>query len=238
MLYTNICSLRHKVQHLEWELQLLPETVAICLTETHLGSDIYSGELSIKNFQLFRNDRNIHGGGTAVYIRNDFLANVIPLQSPSDSLLIYISSDIVSLYLLVVYRPPSDNNEFLIPVLLDEVSLLVRKKDLLICGDFNLPNVDWESIVATGNRKIGKPFVSKITELSLDQHIFCATHNKGNILDLVMSNRSFVQNVEVAPPTYSDHSLITVKLALSCQIPDDKNEIKVFVYNQADVKNA
>lgn len=70
-MYTNIRSLRYKVHKLEWEAKQFQNVAVICLTETHLGSDIYSGELNMLGYQLFRKDRNDRGGGVAAYVRNN-----------------------------------------------------------------------------------------------------------------------------------------------------------------------
>ena len=237
ILYTNICSLRHKINDLEWELQQVPDTIAFCLTETHLGSVISSGELNISNYQLFRKDRDIYGGGVAVYIRSDIQTNVITLQSGSESLLVKLTCSTFSFYLLVVYRPPNNQEPLLLPTLLEEADSIAGDKNLLICGDFNLPKIDWSNYISKGDKKMVAPFLSKLSELCYEQHVFGATHNKGNILDLVLSNKCFVQNVQISPPHLSDHSLIDVQLNIrhKTSVPC---ETKVYLYNKADIEKA
>jgi hypothetical protein len=51
-LYTNIGKLRNKVVNLDWEARQFKNAVAICLTETHLDSEITLGELKINGYQL------------------------------------------------------------------------------------------------------------------------------------------------------------------------------------------
>ena len=42
----------------------------LCITESLLDDTISNNELAINDFQIIRNDRNRHGGGCAMYIRN------------------------------------------------------------------------------------------------------------------------------------------------------------------------
>ena len=41
----------------------------ICIVESWLNSDILDSEISIPGYQVFRRDRNRHGGGVLVYAR-------------------------------------------------------------------------------------------------------------------------------------------------------------------------
>ena len=237
VLYTNIRSLRNKVHNLEFELQLFPNTVAICLTETHLGPEISSGEIAIKNYHLFRNDRDGSGGGVAVYARSDFHTEKVPLKSNTESILVSFSSANVSFFLLVVYRPPNEQQSMSIPTLLDEVCKIVGLNKLLICGDFNMPQIDWTNFIATGNKKIGEPFLSKLADLSFEQYVFEPTHDMGNILDLVISNKNVVQGIEICAPLYSDHSLIVVKLNIVNEEVLESKKI-IYCYNKACTSQA
>lgn len=39
----------------------------ICVSETHFGEDYVDAELSIPNYNMFRADRNVNGGGAIIY---------------------------------------------------------------------------------------------------------------------------------------------------------------------------
>lgn len=49
----------------------------VCLVETWLCSDILDTEISIPNYSIVRLDRNRHGGGVAMYIKNSLLYNAV-----------------------------------------------------------------------------------------------------------------------------------------------------------------
>ncbi len=54
----------------------------ICIVETWLSSDIADNEISISGFQLFRHDRNRHGGGVLTYVSNMFFVSVLSPSTP------------------------------------------------------------------------------------------------------------------------------------------------------------
>lgn len=236
ILYTNIRSLRNKIHDIEWELNNHLNVQVISLTETHLSSEIYHGELSITGYQLFRKDRNLHGGGIAVYVKDNIKSSTIDLLSDSESLLLKLEGIDFSIFLLTVYRPPDNNNPALIPSLLDEVSRMMNDPNttLIICGDFNMPTINWQNYTASGCFPICSPFLYKVNELNLEQHIFNSTHNKGNILDLVFTNKPVVKDILIKEPLLSDHSIILLTLDLMIQTKNRDHSVEIFLFKDAD----
>ena len=55
----------------------------ICIVETWLSADILDSEIKLTGYQLHRKDRNRHGGGVLIYVRDYFVCNFLP---SSDSL--------------------------------------------------------------------------------------------------------------------------------------------------------
>ena len=49
----------------------------ICITETWLDNGITDDELTISGFKLLRPDRNWHGGGIVLYIKDIFSHNIV-----------------------------------------------------------------------------------------------------------------------------------------------------------------
>ena len=192
---------------------------------------INTGELAIKGYQLIRADRNVHGGGMAVYIKNEFQTTLFELTSNSESLFLKINNGKAHLFLLVVYRPPNDKDATLLPLLFDEVIKIVEAQNdyLVICGDFNLPDINWTDLTCCGTYNISLPFLSKACDLGLEQHVFEPTHEQGNILDLIFTNKSIVTNVEVLDPLLSDHSIIVIHLNTLHQTKEDEQNTNFFV---------
>ena len=70
LFHVNTCSLLPKIP----ELRALAEKYYIHLmsiNETHLDETVNDFELEIPGFVIYRNDRNRHGGGVALYVRDD-----------------------------------------------------------------------------------------------------------------------------------------------------------------------
>ena len=60
------------------ELQTLTEQFnpdIICITETWLEEGIQNANLGLKNYNIFRRDRNLHGGGILNGVRNTLNSN-------------------------------------------------------------------------------------------------------------------------------------------------------------------
>ena len=58
--------------------------------------------------------------------------------------------------------------------------------NFFIMGDLNFPDIDWHTI--TGSNRFSSLFCDLTFDLNLSQLIHHPTHNKGNILDLVLTN--------------------------------------------------
>ncbi|MCP4457911.1 MAG: hypothetical protein GY816_07800 [Cytophagales bacterium] len=57
---------------------------------------------------------------------------------------------------------------------------------IVITGDFNIPNIDWDSY--SGNDNVDQLFLDSFSNLGFEQLITSPTHIKGNILDLVLTD--------------------------------------------------
>ena len=77
ILYYNARSLLPKLDNLILAIDIFKPHI-ICIVETWLSSEITDCEISIPGFQLFRCDRNRHGGGVLAYVSNMFSVTVLP----------------------------------------------------------------------------------------------------------------------------------------------------------------
>ena len=55
----------------------------VCIVESWLSDDIQDNEMSLPNYSVVRLDRNRHGGGIVMYIKNTFTYSIV-LLGPSD----------------------------------------------------------------------------------------------------------------------------------------------------------
>ena len=81
-------------------------------------------------------------------------------------------------------------------------------------GDFNLPNIDWNSFQATSSRDT--KFLTALQDNYMEQMVDFTTHTKGNCLDLLITNMSVkVKDVcEMGRLGKSDHVIIQISLTM------------------------
>ena len=147
---TNVRCLRNKVDETSLKLRELSPDIAV-LCETWLSDDIPDSSVSIPNYNVFRRDRDSHGGGVAIFVVNTLKVDIIDeVQVPclrscnSEILSCVIPSR--SFLLISIYHPfwnnMSRNDEAVqcIAAIIDYC--LTRILDplrarIVLCGDFN-----------------------------------------------------------------------------------------------------
>ena len=162
-----------------------------------------------------------------MYVRDDFATDSeVTFQFSNgviESIGVYISS--LNLLVLNTYRQPNDvlgkhrsTSEELKPLIkaLDEYleTLSSPTPDIIFCGDLNLPNAVWSNgSCLSGTSTDEKVMVEDIFNLTVShfmtQTIDCATHRKGNTLDILFSNN--IDLVHSYTPIYSglsDHYIM------------------------------
>ena len=65
-------------------------------------------------------------------------------------------------------------------------NLLNSSDKLIVLGDFNFPDIDWNTL--SGNSPVSNQFCDLIFRTGLSQLINVPTHNHGNILGLLLTN--------------------------------------------------
>lgn len=139
------------------------------------------------------------GGGIIVLYNQQYSLRpvTVPLFSSFECLVLTVS-ECHSTAIATVYRPPKANKDFL-SEFVDLLSYLCLKFErTLFWGDFNI-QMDKKDSALT------KDFGSLLECFGLIQSVDCSTHNKGHILDLVISNGSFVSKLSTVELGLSDH---------------------------------
>ena len=82
----------------------------ICITETWLDNCINNDELKISGFNLLRLDRNQHGGGVVLYIKDIFSHNIIFLGNCTfECIVVSVLIGSCKFCICLLYRPPSSS---------------------------------------------------------------------------------------------------------------------------------
>ena len=112
------------------------------------------------------------------------------------------------------YRSPNSalSNDLELVQHMTEITKL-NNGDKLIVGDFNFPNINWDTWSAPDGDRESEKFLDCLRKNFLIQNIHNPTRVTGtqtpHILDLVLTSDAFVQDVQyLAPVGFSDHCII------------------------------
>ena len=178
----------------------------ICITETWLNPSINDSLLcNGHNYSIFRKDRTSHGGGVCLIVSNDCFKAVQVSIPDRYSHLEIVVIDICNCAankcrVFLCYRPPS--NDYNIDALRYSMELcecieLLQPLNatVLVCGDFNLPKVNWSNIDMSSGSKAtcSSILVNLFTKLAFHQFVseptrYNASSHSSSILDLILCN--------------------------------------------------
>ena len=128
-----------KLDHLSLSVKLHDPHV-ICITESWLCKNISDDELSLSGYQLFRLDRDRHGGGVLVYVSLLFSVTLHPLPPPSLELISFsIHLNKIQFCICVFYRPPNSPRCIFDTLSSYLVSICANNfHNFILLGDFNV----------------------------------------------------------------------------------------------------
>ena len=186
----------------------------IALTETWCHPDISDREILPENYTVYRNDRDSRGGGVLLAISDTICSEQIESPTHSECLLVKLHTH-KPIILCVVYVPPSPDPAYL-SILLDYIRPFASRSETIVLGDFNCPDVNWASLTAASSPS--RLLCDFVFDCDMCQLVESPTHEKGNILDLLLVHSSdYVSNLTVHTdwsvfPFSSDHYPLTSTL--------------------------
>lgn len=232
ILFLNTRSLFNHLSELQTEFNRT-NFVALGFCETWLNLNVPTGLIGIEGYRLARLDRalNKHGGGVAIYIRDDLNWDPIPDQysvsnTDIELLTVKISRPFQStLFVSTVYLPPKSNLAKAIDALDRLANYLPRNNCTWVMGgDFNI------NLCATGtparNRKLMENFSKRNILYQLIQHPTRKIKKSSSLLDHIYVNRDdYVHKAGNIVYGLSDHDIVFV--ILKKNLP--KKELVTFV---------
>ena len=134
------------------------------------------------------------------------------------------------LIIATIYRPPKttlENDK----LLYDEIETIVSTKTSIICGDFNLPHINWRLFTSDNE---GSRLIKLMKKLYLSQFVREPTLDN-NILDIVLASDSdLIYSCEVGEIlSNSDHKIIRCKV--NCEVNIKENAILVSNYKKGNI---
>jgi hypothetical protein len=211
------------------------------LVETKIDENYPTYSFLPPNYNAIRKDRSIHGGGVLIAFRDDIVAE--PLTNlNSNCEIVWTKVHFTrnkSIYFASYYRPPNDHLQ-LLEALHESLTKLYRTQkippNVVIAGDFNLPDINWSKQQITNNRTASKhnKLLEIINKFGLQNMLNNPTRiDSGNILDLILtSNPSIIVNTHTTPGM-SDHEAVTFNVNLN-PVRNRKPPHKIFQYKSAN----
>jgi len=222
-MYSNVDSLLNKKQELEIVLKSFKiKPPIILLTEVNYkNKDInYEiNELNIPGYTMYHNIQNKGERGVATYVSTD-LESIFLKSASGGPEFVFIKLELHKGHYITVaniYRSPNSTQADDIKLCNDLECLVADvKKDIIIVGDFNFPEIDWDLHYST-NKSFGSTvFLNTLHKLLLQQHVNFPTRSRGNdtphILDLVITDSQLIHNIDtLAPLGKSDHVVLMIE---------------------------
>ena len=198
-------------------------------TETWLKKNIQDEKIT--NFTTFRADRKggkSKGGGAAIYLRDDFEAQVLAEEFVESCEMIAIFIEKINVINIVIYKPP-DTKSTTFTSMLKKVETILREMKkpeptVIVTGDFNFRFIEWTrndmnicsykmKPMSNGTADEKRQFydmMETMDKFNLVQTIQEPTRDE-NTLDLVFTNDiSLFTQVEVTNTIMSDHDIIEI----------------------------
>lgn len=208
----------------------------IAVVETWLHSDISNGEINVEGYTIYRRDRGLtkseRGGGILLYISNRIASRLYLSDNVVEMLVVEVGDCNKDGTLLgLCYKPPNASEEY--EQLMFTAIQNISSKSLILMGDFNYPNINWEQL---SSDRSGELFLALVQDCFLFQHVRMPTRGN-NILDLILSTEEgMIEDVSVEEPlNTSDHNLIFFK-AITKTISTHTKQEKIFDFNKANYK--
>ena len=245
-MYTNADSLRNKMSELKSVvLKENPHIIAVTEAKPKHFRDLCEEDFILEGYNFYHTNIDMAlGRGILIYVHKSLNVNRVNFdQIIKFEEVVWIELHLKQSDKLLVgcfYRSdsaPAANNEKLFS-LISHVSEL-DYSHILLMGDFNYPDIDWESWTTSKNEASEEyRFIECIRDAFLFQHVVNPTrfrfNSRPNVLDLLFTNEeNMVSNVvHCSPLGLSDHSVLVFDL--QCYADSVSVERKRFLYNKGD----
>ena len=241
LMILNCCSLVSTAKQAEFHAlvdEVNPDI--ICGTESHLDGSISSSEVFPNGYEIFQKDRNQYGGGVFTAVSNKYIASSM-LELDENCELLWISlqcQGVIPLYICTFYRPPKSNLEVLeaLGKSLEKLNQHRTLPNILLAGDFNLPDILWENSSLRSNLVYSSGLSYHMIDIANDNYLTQMVNEPtrgSNILDFIFTTTPDLVNSVQACPGMSDHYAVTAELNMRAK-PNPKRMRTVYLYKRAN----
>ncbi|BHF73133.1 hypothetical protein SprV_0401620900 [Sparganum proliferum] len=227
-LYFNAQRLLSKLDELKIYVNQTPPDV-ISITETWLSASVDDREVALSGYHLFRKDRSgRQGKGVLTYVKYGLFASEKEGQFARTTETIWLTIKTPGsqpLEILTVYRPPRNDPQS-DSSLLEELETISIRPNVMIMGDFNAPNIDWNlTSVPSSEFNFDRRLLKSVQRSHLTQHVPSPTRLRdgqlANCLDLVLTKApESVDVVNCLPPLGKSNHVVLQWESSPFSVPD------------------
>ncbi|XP_065411777.1 uncharacterized protein LOC135973241 [Chrysemys picta bellii] len=232
-LYTNARSLGNK----QGELEVLAQSGnydVIGITETWWDNS-HDWSTVMDGYKLFRKDRQGRkGGGVALYVREEYDCSELRYETAEKPESLWIKLRSVSnkgdVVVGVCYRPPDQGDE-VDEAFFWQLAEVARSQALVLMGDFNHPDICWESNTAVHRQS--RTFLESVGDNFLVQVLEEPTRGRA-FLDLLLTNREELVGEAKVDGNLggSDHEMVEFRILT--QGRKESSRIRTLDFRKAD----
>ena len=176
-------------------------------SETHLSSSINNAGILPPMNTSYRRDRADGWGGVIIITKKNLTVEKIKINKESEMVVIKVETYQKPVIFASCYRPHNNTNNELNFEEIKRLASMHRKNPMWICGDFNLPDIDWQ-VKSINNyqypKQLNKRRINLIDSCTMEQLVNFPIR-KQNTLDLLITNRPFFVNKCIPVPGFGDH---------------------------------
>lgn len=200
---------------MKWKTYYCQIIFILAVSETHLDSTFEDTSVMIEGYNIYRKDRNAHGGGICIYVQSHLPVKIKVDLMQSDIEVLWLQVQLKHLKPILIgcgYRPPSAHYRYLDKMceLLD--SACSTNNELYFMADMN---VDWKSLSCPLRRKLTDTCAVSGLSQVIDRPTRISFNNKGEkvatcIDHLYLNTPEVCSKALSVPVGCSDHNLITI----------------------------
>ena len=159
----------------------------VTITETFLGDSILGSQFCPSGYTCYCRDRDRHGGGVLLLIKSSISTlGISDLESQCEIIWIQLLTPDGPLLFGVFYHPPNSGTSTL-EEFNTAISSIPGNYLIVLCGDFNAPNIDWSLIVPRASSSINSTLCNLVNNNFLTRLVRRPTRGY-DILDLIFTN--------------------------------------------------
>lgn len=227
----------------------------VLLSETWLSEDFGLNEVQVKNYEIFRTDRDpsvlgrYRGGGVLIAVSNKLKSRRVTVGSvlsSFDNVFVLVKISNVSLLLGCVYIPPNSDVETYLEHcrVVEELSLRFPDSSLFLTGDYNLRDATWSVDVEDSSMIVDCNFsypavrvCESFNSLSLQQ-VNSVPNDHGVFLDLLFTNEELVSTTPPLDPLLPNnfhHNAFCFDIVVPCQTDQLSEDKYIYDFSKCNV---